>query len=57
MQIALKEALPLQEVSQTPFVVLCMTSLGGHLSWFESDGERWFTKPVRTIGVLSEKFC
>ena len=45
-QIAVKEAIPLQEFRQNPFVVLCTTSLGGHLSWFESGGGRWFAKPV-----------
>lgn len=47
LQIAVKEALPLQEFAQNPFAVLCTTSIGGHLSWFESGGGRWFAKPVR----------
>lgn len=25
---------------------MCSTSLGGHLSWFEWGGNRWFAKPV-----------
>ncbi len=45
-QIAVKEAIPFEEFRQNPFVVLCTTSLGGHLSWFESGGGRWFAKPV-----------
>ena len=49
VQIAAKEALPLQEFAQNPFAVLCKTSLGGHLSWFESGGGRWFAKPVRHV--------
>ena len=48
-QIAVKEAIPFQEVRQNPFVVLCTTSLGGHLSWFESGGGRWFAKPVSQL--------
>ena len=35
------------EVEQTPYAVLCTTSLGGHLSWFETGGGRWHAKPVR----------
>ncbi len=42
--IAANEALPRQEVKQTPYGVLCTTTLGGHLSWFELGGGRWFTK-------------
>lgn len=45
-QIAVKEAIPFREFRQNPFAVLCTTSLGGHLSWFESGGGRWFAKPV-----------
>lgn len=44
--IAPKEVLPFLEVEQNPYVVLCSTSMGGHLSWFESGGSRWFVKPV-----------
>jgi len=45
-QVAVKEALPYQEITQNPYAVLCTTSLGGHLSWFETGGGRWFVKPV-----------
>lgn len=45
-QIAVKEAIPFREFQHSPFGVLCTTSLGGHLSWFESGGGRWFAKPV-----------
>ncbi|CAF9915577.1 MAG: hypothetical protein ALECFALPRED_010249 [Alectoria fallacina] len=44
--IAVKEAIPIREFQQSPFGVLCTTSLGGHLSWFERGGGRWFTKPA-----------
>ena len=47
MQIAVKEAIPFQEFKFNPFTVLCTTTLGGHLSWFETGGGRWFSKPVR----------
>jgi predicted alpha/beta-fold hydrolase len=48
LQIAVNEALPRNEVKQTPYGVLCTTSLGGHLSWFELGGGRWFSKAVST---------
>ena len=54
VQIAAKEALSLQESAQNPFVVLCTTSLGGHLSWFESGGGRWYAKPVRHDQLLGK---
>ncbi|PGH04767.1 hypothetical protein AJ79_06989 [Helicocarpus griseus UAMH5409] len=44
--ISVKEALPYEEIKQTPYGVMCTTSWGGHLSWFELGGSRWFTKPV-----------
>ncbi|TVY60745.1 putative esterase [Lachnellula suecica] len=43
--IAVNEAIPYQEVQQTPYAVLCTTSLGGHLSWFEFGGHRWHARP------------
>ena len=44
--IAVEEAVPYQEIKQNPYVVLCMTSGGGHLFWFELGGGRWHAKPV-----------
>ncbi|KAI0471082.1 Alpha/Beta hydrolase protein [Xylariaceae sp. FL0804] len=44
--IATHLALPLHEARQNPNVVLCTTSLGGHLGYFESDGGRWHAKPI-----------
>ncbi|CAK7223907.1 hypothetical protein SCUCBS95973_005338 [Sporothrix curviconia] len=44
--IAVEEAVPYGEFKQNPYTVLCMTSLGGHLSWFEPGGGRWHAKPV-----------
>ncbi|TID20296.1 alpha/beta fold family hydrolase [Venturia nashicola] len=35
---------PYEEVKHNGYVVLCSTSLGGHLSWFEPGGERWFSR-------------
>lgn len=38
--------MPYGELRLNPYTVLCMTSLGGHLSWFEPMGGRWHAKPV-----------
>lgn len=45
-QIAVKDALPLDEIKHNPYTIICTTTLGGHLGWFESGGGRWFAKPV-----------
>ena len=45
-QIASREGIPYEEFQQNPYTVLCTTSMGGHLAWFESSGGRWFVKPV-----------
>ncbi|OJD17550.1 hypothetical protein AJ78_02363 [Emergomyces pasteurianus Ep9510] len=47
--ISVKEALPYNEIKRTPYGVMCTTSWGGHLSWFELGGTRWFTKPITTF--------
>ncbi|KAM0332943.1 hypothetical protein ACHAQA_001599 [Verticillium albo-atrum] len=44
--IAVNEAIPYQEFKTNPYTVLCTTSLGGHLCWFEMGGDRWHSKPV-----------
>ncbi|KAK4195803.1 Alpha/Beta hydrolase protein [Triangularia verruculosa] len=44
--IAVREAIPYQEFAVNPYTVLCTTSLGGHLSWFEIGGGRWHPKPI-----------
>ncbi|KAF1353581.1 Alpha/Beta hydrolase protein [Delphinella strobiligena] len=44
--IAVHEAIPYEEIKQNPYTVMCTTSMGGHLSWFEIGGSRWFSKPV-----------
>jgi len=50
--IACDEAVPYEEIRQTPWVVLCATAGGGHLSWFEFGGGRWFAKPA--VNFLNE---
>ncbi|GAB7354861.1 hypothetical protein MBLNU459_g5236t1 [Dothideomycetes sp. NU459] len=44
--IAVDEAVPYEEIKQNPYVVMCSTSLGGHLGSFEIGGGRWFAKPA-----------
>jgi uncharacterized protein len=55
--IAVDEALPRQEVEQTPFGILCTTTLGGHLSWFELGGGRWFARVVSNHPSDEVKLC
>ncbi|RKF76829.1 putative esterase [Golovinomyces cichoracearum] len=50
--IVTNEAVPYEEVKQTPNVVLCTTSLGGHLSWYEIGGLQWHARP--TINFLNK---
>jgi hypothetical protein len=33
----------------TPYVVLCETSIGGHLGWIESGGGRWSNTTVQSF--------
>ncbi|KAI1733716.1 carboxylesterase-like protein [Xylaria scruposa] len=44
--IAVHMGLPYPEAAKNPYTVLCTTSLGGHLGWFELGGGRWHGKPV-----------
>ncbi|KAF2016751.1 medium-chain fatty acid ethyl ester synthase/esteras-like protein 1 [Aaosphaeria arxii CBS 175.79] len=40
------EAIPFEEFKQNPYAVLCTTNWGGHLSWFQVGGKRWFATAV-----------
>ncbi|KAK7935750.1 alpha/beta fold family protein [Apiospora marii] len=44
--ISAAESWPVGEIKQNPYAVLCGTSLGGHLGWFEIGGGRWHSKPI-----------
>ena len=55
--IATHDALPFQEVGQTPYGVMMTTSWGGHLGWFELGGGRWFVQPVCVRSIVSLKDC
>lgn len=47
--IVADEAIPRLEFLQTPYGVLCTTSLGGHLSWFELGGDRWMARATEAF--------
>lgn len=47
--IVVDEAIPRLEFQQTPYGVLCTTSLGGHLSWFELGGGRWMARATEAF--------
>jgi hypothetical protein len=36
-------------VQQNKHIVFCSTTLGGHLSWFEIGGERWFSRAAASF--------
>ena len=40
------EAIPYEEFKQNPYSVLCTTNWGGHLSWFQVGGKRWFATAI-----------
>ncbi|KAI4141690.1 MAG: hypothetical protein LQ340_007568 [Diploschistes diacapsis] len=41
-----RDAIPWVEFTSNPYAVLLTTTMGGHLSWFEWGGDRWFAKPA-----------
>jgi hypothetical protein len=45
-QISSMEAIPYEEFKQNPCTILCCTNWGGHLSWFQFGGRRWFADAV-----------
>jgi predicted alpha/beta-fold hydrolase len=50
--IACDEAAPYEEVQATPWCVMVTTGVGGHLSWFELGGGRWFAGVVSFFVVV-----
>lgn len=46
LQIAVDEAVPYGELKLNPYTVMCATSLGGHLAFYEPGGGRWHPKPI-----------
>ncbi|GKT58757.1 alpha/beta fold family protein [Colletotrichum tofieldiae] len=51
--IAVNEAIPYEEFGKNPYTVLCTTSLGGHLCWFEPGGGRWHAKPDQVANFFN----
>lgn len=47
------EAAPYYEVQANPYCFMATTGIGGHLSWFEGGGGRWFARAVCTPIVLA----
>ncbi|KAF2280487.1 medium-chain fatty acid ethyl ester synthase/esteras-like protein 1 [Westerdykella ornata] len=43
------EAIPYEEFKQNPYAVLVTTNWGGHLSWFQIGGKRWFASAVEAF--------
>jgi len=37
-------AIPYEEFESNPYAILCATSMGGHLGWFQLGGTRWFAQ-------------
>ncbi|KAF2454417.1 Alpha/Beta hydrolase protein [Lineolata rhizophorae] len=47
--IAAGECIPFNEFKANPLTALVTTAVGGHLSWFEPSGGRWFARAVSTF--------
>ncbi|PWW80373.1 AB-hydrolase YheT [Tuber magnatum] len=45
-QVAVDEGVPYDEVKANPYCFMATTPTGGHLSWFEYGGGRWFARTV-----------
>ncbi|KAF7582916.1 Alpha/beta hydrolase family protein [Clavispora lusitaniae] len=43
------KALPTSEVSLNPYTYMAVTSIGGHLGWFDYRHERWYPKPISKL--------
>jgi predicted alpha/beta-fold hydrolase len=49
-------SVPYQNFKQNPYTLLCATSSGGHLGWFEFGGGRWYTTVVSCSKSMTQKF-
>lgn len=49
------QSIPRLEFQQSPYGVLCTTSLGGHLSWFELGGGRWMARAAERFFVTMQE--
>jgi uncharacterized protein len=50
-------ALPYEEAKCNPYTVLCTSSMGGHLGYFEIGGGRWHAKPVSLLFFAPFLLC
>ena len=50
------EAVPYDEVKANPYCFMATTPTGGHLSWFEYGGGRWFARTVRSITPITSEY-
>ncbi|SGZ50993.1 CIC11C00000003784 [Sungouiella intermedia] len=49
------KALPYSEVKLNPYTYMVVTSIGGHLGWFDLSHNRWYPDPVsKLFSALSE---
>jgi hypothetical protein len=48
-----KECIPFENFNLNTFCILCTTTRGGHIGWFQSGGARWFTKTVSGVSCFS----
>lgn len=53
-KISSVEAIPYDEFKTNPYTVLCTTNWGGHLSWFQLGGKRWFATAVAAFLMKME---
>ncbi|KKO99605.1 hypothetical protein THAR02_08277 [Trichoderma harzianum] len=56
LELSPQMGLPIEEAKANPYVVLVVTSFGGHLGWFQQDGSRWFIQAIyNTLQQFWEK--
>ena len=50
-------AVPYEMFKTTPYFVMCSTSIGGHLGFFEFGGDRWSTRTVSSPLPYLPTYC
>lgn len=48
--------LPLSEVKLNPYTYMAVTSVGGHLGWFDYRHNRWYPAPISKVFLELEKW-
>ncbi|KAF9520493.1 hypothetical protein BS47DRAFT_1286828 [Hydnum rufescens UP504] len=54
--VALKN-LPTDDVAESDHVVMATTAVGGHVAWFTTREDRWFTTPIREFIEAIHSVC